>query len=199
MKYIIVFLLLSSSVLFANEARYKAVRDTIFWPSLYNNSYKTLYCGTSKAAGVKVWVEHAYSANWIAEANGCPDKRHCPKKSYLAASSDLHNLWPSLGHYKQSRGNIPFGIIPGEEKRFPDNACDFERTTGSDAIVEPRDSVKGDIARSILYMIYQYELPNHIELPLLLRWHIQDPPDTAELWRNDRIEVLQGNRNPFID
>jgi len=181
MNYLIVFLLLIPSVLFASESRYKSVRDSIFWPSLYNKSYRTLYCGESIARGVKVWVEHVYSASWIAEANHCPDRRNCPKEPYLAASSDLHNLWPTLGRYKQSRGNILFGIIPGEDRRFTDSTCDFERTTtGSDAIVEPRDSVKGDIARSILYMIYQYELPNHIELPLLLRWHIQDPPDREE-------------------
>jgi deoxyribonuclease-1 len=33
----------------------------------------------------------------------------------------------------------------------------------------------------------------------LLDWHRSDPPDGHERWRNDRIEVLQGNRNPYID
>lgn len=93
----------------------------------------------------------------------------------------------------------PFGEIPGETPRFSGDTCDYERTSGAGAIVEPRDAVKGDIARSVLYMIHHYDLADHDMLPLLVRWHIQDPPDAHERSRNDEIEQLQGNRNPFID
>ena len=33
----------------------------------------------------------------------------------------------------------------------------------------------------------------------LLAWHMADPPDSAELARNDVIQSFQGNRNPFVD
>ncbi|HST26870.1 MAG TPA: endonuclease [Rudaea sp.] len=33
----------------------------------------------------------------------------------------------------------------------------------------------------------------------LLAWSTQDPPDAAEVARNDVIQSFQGNRNPFID
>ncbi len=33
----------------------------------------------------------------------------------------------------------------------------------------------------------------------LYQWHVNDPPDTWERQRNSRIEVAQGNRNPYID
>ena len=33
----------------------------------------------------------------------------------------------------------------------------------------------------------------------LKKWNDQDPVDDAELIRNNEIEKLQGNRNPFID
>jgi len=36
------------------------------------------------------------------------------------------------------------------------------------------------------------------KLCTLLKWHKQDPPDAWEKRRNDRIEEIQGNRNPFI-
>jgi endonuclease I/methionine-rich copper-binding protein CopC len=36
-------------------------------------------------------------------------------------------------------------------------------------------------------------------LSTLLAWHEQDPPDTAELARNEKIFGYQGNRNPFVD
>lgn len=41
--------------------------------------------------------------------------------------------------------------------------------------------------------------PLHGVASTLLRWHEQDPPDDAERLRNDRVEELQGNRNPFVD
>jgi endonuclease I len=33
----------------------------------------------------------------------------------------------------------------------------------------------------------------------LLAWHLADPPDAAEIARNDAIQLFQGNRNPFVD
>lgn len=34
---------------------------------------------------------------------------------------------------------------------------------------------------------------------LLKAWHYQDLPDAREIAKNDYIDSLQGNRNPFID
>ncbi|MBX2851779.1 MAG: endonuclease [Phycisphaeraceae bacterium] len=45
----------------------------------------------------------------------------------------------------------------------------------------------------------QDKAPVHGVLSTLLRWHEQDPPDDAERRRNDIVEQLQGNRNPFVD
>jgi len=81
---------------------------------------------------------------------------------------------------------------------------------------EPRDEDKGDVARMIMYMAIRYEGtdtsfdleivdnintsgPNYGKLSTLLQWHIIDPPDAREMQRNNRIQELQGNRNPFID
>ncbi len=33
----------------------------------------------------------------------------------------------------------------------------------------------------------------------LLAWHLADPPDAAEVARNNVIQSFQGNRNPFVD
>ena len=34
---------------------------------------------------------------------------------------------------------------------------------------------------------------------VLKKWHWQDPPDGWEIARNDFLDSLQGNRNPFVD
>jgi endonuclease I/methionine-rich copper-binding protein CopC len=87
---------------------------------------------------------------------------------------------------------------------------------------------KGDVARAVMYMAIRYEggadantgqsepdleLTDNAGLVVstsaspaymglladLLQWHQADPPDAAELARNQVIFSYQGNRNPFID
>ncbi len=62
-----------------------------------------------------------------------------------------------------------------------------------------RDSVKGEIARSLFYMHAEYGLSLRDMLPMLKRWNEEDPPNAHERQRNDTIEELQGIRNSFID
>ena len=85
---------------------------------------------------------------------------------------------------------------------------------------EPRDEVKGDVARMIFYMDVRYEgydshpdlevsetildlsdnSPLHGVRSTLLEWHRNDPVDDWEENRNDIIYYnYQNNRNPFID
>ncbi len=94
-------------------------------------------------------------------------------------------------------------------------------TTGcymDDDSFEPRDAVKGDVARMIFYMATRYEGDNGEpdlevvdrinttgsaemgKLSTLLKWNLQDPPDDFEKRRNNIIySNYQHNRNPFID
>ena len=32
----------------------------------------------------------------------------------------------------------------------------------------------------------------------LYKWHVQDPVDAEEIWRNDYISTKQTKKNPFI-
>ena len=99
---------------------------------------------------------------------------------------------------------------------------------GNGGSFEVWDGRKGDIARAVLYMAMRYEGGKHpitqqsepdLELTddrskivitsaspaymgllsTLLAWHQLDPPDAAEVARNDVVQSFQGNRNPFID
>jgi deoxyribonuclease I len=90
---------------------------------------------------------------------------------------------PAIGAINSSRGDKLFGEIPGEERTLPpsvaDLICDYERTTGPNAVVEPRRVVRGDIARSLFYMHIEYKLDLKSMLSMLKRWHGADPPNAA--------------------
>ena len=90
-----------------------------------------------------------------------------------------------------------FGEIEGE-RRF-DYCPKFEHTYGFHTIVEPRDSVKGNIARSLFYMHDEYGFNLKGMKLMLKRWNRLDSPNEHEHWRNERIFELQGTRNKFID
>ncbi len=193
-------LILSTSLIAKDDIKsdFEKVRDAVFWPKLYKGEFETLYCGVKKEGRGKVKLASIYPISWIAKANGCKNRKKCDTDAYHEASSDLHNLYPSIEKYNKSRGNLPFGEILDEESRLKDSKCDYKRTTGKDAVVEPRDAVKGEIARSILYMIHWYNLPSKDLLPLMIKWHCQYPPSKAEKLRQDKIEELQGRRNDFV-
>lgn len=132
--------------------------------------------------------------------------------------SDLHNLKPEDVRVNGDRGNLNFDITEiqtnGENKYplAPDTYKDEDSW-------EPRDEIKGDVARIILYMDTRYEDhdnnemdlkavdgipqnadPVHGKLSTLLKWHEEDPVDAFEKRRNNVIyERYQHNRNPFID
>lgn len=94
--------------------------------------------------------------------------------------------------------------------------CDGCRIDGSDnqnGVWEPPDVVKGQVARMMLYMDVRYTklelVPEKIapnpekgrlgDLVALLEWHCNYTVSVKEVTRNDDVERLQGNRNPFID
>lgn len=139
------------------------------------------------------------------------------------AGTDLHHIRPSDKTVNSTRNNRAFD--DGGEL-YVDGDGETGSRKGTGWTWEPRDEVKGDVARMIFYMAVRYEgddpgdpnddgepdleltdeildksdkSPFHGRLSTLLRWHAQDPPSQAERRRNDLIEQHQGNRNPFID
>lgn len=127
--------------------------------------------------------------------------------------TDLHMIRPTDVTVNTRRGNLAYdyGGEPVEDNDGP-TGCLRDGDSW-----EPRDEVKGDVARALFYAAIRYEdadldlelidyapeqgdgRPLHGVLPTLLLWNVLDPPDDFERRRNDRAEELQGNRNPFID
>ena len=181
----------------------------IFWKKLYPAGGTELYCGVNfdadRVATVdeKLSVEHVFPADAIAETEpGCTN-RTCSATRVQRAMADLQNLWPALQKVNSSRSKLRYGVLPVSVKpRFPEICPSFRRGIGVQAVVEPRDEVKGDVARSLVYMHYVYGLPLEdavSDKSLLLTWMSQDPPDEEELRRNVLIDHLQGTPNPLLE
>ena len=125
--------------------------------------------------------------------------RRCANKAsreYRYMQADLYNLYPVVGELNGLRSDYPYTIIPLEKRRFGD--CDFEIEKRR---VEPAPHIRGDIARTYLYMMWAY--PGRVALcPEAMRvireWAEADPVDDWERTRARRIEAAQGNVNPFV-
>jgi hypothetical protein len=74
-------------------------------------------------------------------------------------------------------------------------------------VYEPRESQKGNAARSIFYMATCYngqlgknwQIPSNQDQAILKQWHFNDLPDNYEIARQEFIYSIQNNRNPYID
>jgi len=125
-------------------------------------------------------------------------------KRFQAMESDLYNLVPVIAAVNRKRSNFRFGEIEGEEQAI--QGCDFEVGVVVEArkkmkAVEPRDEVKGFIARTYLYMTRAYRSEYQIwgdEKDLMQDWNKKFPPDEWECDRAEFIELVQGNRNKVV-
>jgi deoxyribonuclease I len=193
------------------QTAFKSYEDTrrVYWKKLYPTGGTELYCGVSfdgarvNAAHENLSIEHAYPADAIAETEATCTDRTCKVPRVQYAMADLQNLWPALQRVNSSRSRLRFGEVDDEPtaRRFTEFCPDFERTSGAKALVEPREGVKGDLARSLVYMHFVYGLPlaNAVsDKDILLTWMREDPPDTEEMRRNALIDQLQGTPNPLL-
>lgn len=174
-----------------------------------------------------IGIYSGFSMSADSTGNGW-NREHVWSKSYGdfgtsdGAGTDLHHLRAEDVSTNSARNNRSFdecnvqyidnsGIYSGQTQSFTDNEI---------WIWEPRDAVKGDVARMLFYMAVRYEgdedepdleLTDNIndksskepklgKFLTLLKWHKQDPVDNYERYRNHIIFTkYQHNRNPFID
>jgi endonuclease I len=138
-------------------------------------------------------------------------KSHGDFGTATGPGTDLHHLRPEDVAVNSLRDNKDFDTGGGAAAGAPGNYTDGDSW-------EPRNAVKGDVARMIFYMAVRYEgddswpdlevdnatgsgtAPRIGRVSALLQWNAQDPPDAFERNRNQVIYAsYQHNRNPFID
>jgi len=138
----------------------------------------------------------------------------------MGAHTDLHHLVPEERTMNSIKNNRMFeDCNDGDDTNV--EHVGYGNYTCNDWDFEPRDEVKGDVARMLFYMAVRYEgeegdmvdlelinnpdsdrlskLPLYGDLDDLLRWHEEDPISEREILRNQLIYTYQNNRNPFVD
>ncbi len=128
-----------------------------------------------------------------------PQSKFNPEFSESLQKGDLHILFPELSKINSLRKNHPFGVVMSGAISHCPGAALGKSATGR-TVFEPHDAVKGNVARALFYFSVRYKHPIDREQEDTLReWHTQDPIDVDEETRNDRVFLIQNNRNPFID
>jgi endonuclease I len=195
---------------------YSSARDTLFRNILaVDNQMECLYSGwvitlhpdqdpTKDAFSQNVNTEHIYP-----QSKGAKEE---------PAVSNMYILYPELDYLNSSRGTIPFGDVKDSETQVwyyqkqkrhsipPSDSIDLFTELGAQRF-EPRESVKGDVARSVFYFytIYRSECQrlDSTFFPTMAHdlclWHYADPVSQNEWNKNALIKLYQGGKdNPFI-
>lgn len=152
------------------------------------------------------------------------NREHTVPQSWFNEASpmvaDTHHILATDSYVNGMRGNNPYGEV-GTSTYTAGNGgmLGSSKLSGySGTVFEPIDEYKGDIARGYFYMAIRYsdKLANwgdgaevvftssypyltSYAKDLFTKWSHLDPVSDKEIIRNDAIEDVQGNRNPFID
>ncbi|CAD6244623.1 unnamed protein product [Miscanthus lutarioriparius] len=173
---------------------------------------------------IEIYSQRAVSKLLAGKPDGWNREHLWPRSyglTYGPSLTDLHNIRPADVNVNSSRGNKYYGecsatsvrcVRPANQEAAPDTETDTEKWA-------PPFQVRGDIARSLMYMAVSYGSSQndgtpHLEisespniqirkmglLSAILRWNELDPPSRSEQLRNDRVcSLYQHNRNPFVD
>ncbi|MBP7151139.1 MAG: endonuclease [Paludibacteraceae bacterium] len=180
--------------------------DGYFW-DMYSNNKRSTYNGNLMNR------EHCMPRSWWGTSSNY---------STFDANGDLVNLSPSDAEANTAKSNYPLGVV-GSSVIYTNGVVKVGNNTytGYNGVVfEPADQYKGDFARTYMYMVTCYEdyqsywrgtgtssmldrntypVFKQWAIKMLLEWSRNDPVSDKETNRNDGINIIQENRNPFID
>jgi len=178
------------------------------YSNITNYTYGTDQAGNYSGEGDCYNREHTFPQSWFKGASRSGQMK-----------CDVFHLYPTDGYVNNRRSNYPFGEVSSTTYT---SANSFSKLGSSSVsgysgtVFEPNDEYKGDIARSLFYMVtcYQdvmsscssdmissdtYPSLSSWAITMLLKWAEEDPVSEKEIARNEAIYALQGNRNPYID
>ncbi|MDI9244895.1 endonuclease [Marinobacter sp. CHS3-4] len=166
-----------------------------FWGNLYADGGTSFFCQepfTSK--GFLLTDGYIYPLAQVRRALDCGTSQQCKQNDrYRQIASDLHNIVPVSSRIEMSRRNALYENL-GSTGGEPDD-CGIRESA---QFFEPPGIVKGDIARTVAYMVSTYNLPWAGANRVFVGWNQMDPPDDSELTRHRQVAEIQGNENPFV-
>lgn len=115
---------------------------------------------------------------------------------FRAIEADLFNLYPAIGEVNGDRAHFNYGMVSGTPPQYGQctTKIDFNGRT-----VEPRNEVKGLVARTTFYMFDRYNLNmSRQQQQVLMAWSKQYPATAWERERNNRIARVTGHSNLFV-
>ena len=114
---------------------------------------------------------------------------------FRAMEADLFNIYPSVGEINGDRSNFQYGMV----RTDPQYGACSTRIDFRGKAAEPRDEVKGLVARSTFYMYDRYGLSmSRQQQQLLMAWDRQHPVTTSEKRWERRTAAVMGHSNPFV-
>lgn len=118
------------------------------------------------------------------------------RPTFPAVHNDRMNPYPAVGHVNGQRSNYNWGRVSRGETW---GRCEIV-IDSSIRRVQPPTAVRGDIARTMLYMrdTYGFRLSRQDE-QLYGAWNNEDPPDAWEIERVRRIKAIQGKGNAYVE
>ncbi|MGB0454500.1 MAG: endonuclease I family protein [Bacteriovoracaceae bacterium] len=131
-----------------------------------------------------------------------PQSRFTSRYSRSMQKGDLHHLFPTKSVANSTRGNHPFGEIDARTNSRPCASAKLGTYSSemTNYYFEPPMKHRGNVARALFYFAVRYDLPiDSVQEAFLRKWHEEDPVDQEEFDRNNKIQKIQNNRNPFID
>lgn len=199
-----------------------AIRDTFVQvgPNTFDKVINCVYSGNAvlfnmpfdfTAAGMS--REHTFPHSWMPTFPA--DNPEKPEYN------DQHNLFPTIqANVNEARCNYPLGEVVTPIISFGNGKMGLD--TAGNRVYEPNDAHKGAAARAMFYMTVCYNgvsgnqwnlnasigevcatgpyTINYAQNQQVLKnWHFAYPPNNVDMSRNDYLDSLQGNRNPFVD
>lgn len=165
-----------------------------FWGKLYSDGGTSFFCRTPfKNKGFTMTEGRIYPLAAVRSALGCGTSSQCGRDDrYRQIASDLHNMVPVTSRVEIRRRNARYEELGAGAR---EDECGNRESA---QFFEPPGPVKGDVARTVAYMVDTYDLPWVGASSVFKSWNRLDPPDDQELTRHRQVSELQGNENLFI-
>ena len=187
---------------------------------------KEVNMSTGGSTREHVWPCAKSSGMWV-HSNYTDVKYWVDGPGYVGGGSDLYHVRPCTSSVNTARGDSRFKEFTEAEKAAAVVSSDggkyvlYSDKTEFSNYSEPADEFKGDIVRILMYVYVHYckmgtynwdGLCGNLRLQdvmgysddkemhrIMVKWNELDPVSETELLRNNTVQAIQGNRNPFVD